>query len=325
MIMRIGIPRALLFYYYYPFWKTLFEKLGCEVVISDETNAKIISEGSASSVAEICVPIKIFNGHVLNLLEKDVDYVFAPQFHKAGCEWYCPKFIGIENLSLYGREEERNRLLILDMHTKTDEIYDYKCYKPLLEKLNVTKKDLKNALSAAKKDFEAFRSVMHEGYNAFEAIDITEKHAVIEKKKRPLTIALLGYVYNVYDNYVSMDTIKRLEQMDANVLTFDMQDEKTLMPNHKERREPFWVFARKVYHAGLNLIDKAEIDGIIHITAFGCGPDSIIGKLMEIEAVKKGIPFMTMRIDEHTGDNHAQTRLEAFTDMIKMRKSKGGK
>ena len=41
------------------------------------------------------------------------------------------------------------------MHTKTDEIYDYKCYKPLLEKLNVTKKDLKNALSAAKKDFEA--------------------------------------------------------------------------------------------------------------------------------------------------------------------------
>ena len=29
---------------------------------------------------------------------------------------------------------------------------------------------------------------------------------------------------------------------------------------------------------------------------------------------------MTLRVDEHTGDNHAQTRLEAFTDMIKMRK-----
>ena len=29
---------------------------------------------------------------------------------------------------------------------------------------------------------------------------------------------------------------------------------------------------------------------------------------------------MTMRVDEHTGDNHVQTRLEAFTDMIKMKK-----
>lgn len=324
-MIKIGIPRALLFYYYYPFWKTLFSKLGCEVVVSDETNTKIISEGSAASVAEICVPIKIFNGHVLNLLEKDVDYVFVPQFHKAGGEWYCPKFIGIENLSLYGREEERNRLLILDMHTKTDEIYDLKCYLPLEQKLNVTKGELKAALASAKKEFTEYRKILHGGYNAFEAIDIWENKAEIKKEEKPLKIALLGYVYNVYDSYVSMDTIKRLEQMGASVLTFDMQNEKDLAPDFKKRREPFWVFARKVYHAGLNLIDEAQIDGVIHITAFGCGPDSIIGKLMEIEAGKKGIPFMTMRIDEHTGDNHAQTRLEAFTDMIKMRKSKGGK
>ena len=102
IFMKIGIPRALLFYYYYPFWKALFENLGCEVIASDETNARIVSDGSQASVPEICVPIKIFNGHVLNLLEKDVDRIFVPQFHKAGSEWYCPKFIGIENLALYG-------------------------------------------------------------------------------------------------------------------------------------------------------------------------------------------------------------------------------
>ena len=26
---------------------------------------------------------------------------------------------------------------------------------------------------------------------------------------------------------------------------------------------------------------------------------------------------MTLRIDEHTGESHLQTRIEAFTDMIK--------
>ena len=33
--MKIGITRALLYQYYYPFWRSLFERLGCEVVISD--------------------------------------------------------------------------------------------------------------------------------------------------------------------------------------------------------------------------------------------------------------------------------------------------
>lgn len=29
--MRIGIPRALLYYEYYPMWKTFFQQLGAEV------------------------------------------------------------------------------------------------------------------------------------------------------------------------------------------------------------------------------------------------------------------------------------------------------
>ena len=63
-----------------------------------------------------------------------------------------------------------------------------------------------------------------------------------------------------------------------------------------------------------------SIDGIIHITAFGCGPDSLIGKIMELESVDYKKPFMTIRVDEHTGENHLQTRVEAFIDMIYRKK-----
>ena len=35
--------------------------------------------------------------------------------------------------------------------------------------------------------------------------------------------------------------------------------------------------------------------------------------------------MMTLRIDEHTGESHLQTRLEAFVDMIARKKrQKGG-
>ena len=67
-------------------------------------------------------------------------------------------------------------------------------------------------------------------------------------------------------------------------------------------------------------IKKGDIDGIIHLTAFGCGPDSIIGRLMEGDCDDANLPFLTLRVDEHTGDNHTQTRLEAYIDMLKMRK-----
>jgi len=31
-------------------------------------------------------------------------------------------------------------------------------------------------------------------------------------------------------------------------------------------------------------------------------------------------PFLTMRVDEHSGENHLQTRIEAFVDMLKRKK-----
>ena len=68
--MKIGIPRALGYYNYYPFWFGFFGSLGIEIVLSDNTNKKLVSEGSALVVSETCLPVKIYMGHVLNLIEK---------------------------------------------------------------------------------------------------------------------------------------------------------------------------------------------------------------------------------------------------------------
>ena len=42
---KVGIPRALHFYRYFPFWKKLLEELDVELILSPPTNKKIVEEG----------------------------------------------------------------------------------------------------------------------------------------------------------------------------------------------------------------------------------------------------------------------------------------
>lgn len=89
--MKIGIPNALLYYYYGPFWTEFFKELGAEVVVSHSTDKKTVDMGIGVSVPEICVPIKIFNGHVLQLLKSGVDYVFIPRMASVEKgKYFCP-------------------------------------------------------------------------------------------------------------------------------------------------------------------------------------------------------------------------------------------
>jgi len=74
----IGIPRATIFYEFFPFWQAFFAELGFRLVPSAPTNRHIISKGCALSLEEPCFPIKAAHGHIFELLEQGVDYLFLP-------------------------------------------------------------------------------------------------------------------------------------------------------------------------------------------------------------------------------------------------------
>lgn len=75
---RIGIPRSLIFYSRFPFFNTYFTELGFNVVISDPSNREVVDAGVEATVVEPCFPIKLANGHILNLFSKNVEYVMVP-------------------------------------------------------------------------------------------------------------------------------------------------------------------------------------------------------------------------------------------------------
>lgn len=321
--MKIGLPKALLHFYYYPFWRTMFESLGCEVVLSDDTNAETIARGSSVTVSELCVPIKLYNGHVENLIAKQPDFIFVARFVNRGHEWYCPKFIGLGEIVDYSIDFGKCVPIYADITAKGDVPDRLSDYEPVIEALGVTKQQMKAALRAGREAFLKCRRLSEQGYTMDEVFRIYEGEEV-ELCKRPhdITIALMGYVNNIYDGTVSMNAVKKLREMGVNVVTFDMLSDSVLKSGRRGVRQPFWVFARKIYNASVYFEEHKMIDGMIHLTAFGCGPDSVIGKMMETDCEDKGIPFMTLRVDEHTGESHVQTRLEAFIDMLKLRHQK---
>ena len=88
---RVGIPRALAYYTYFPVWKAFLEGIGASVVLSRPTTRQILDRGVEDAVTDACVPIKIIHGHVADLIGK-VDYLFVPRLVSVRDRLvFCPK------------------------------------------------------------------------------------------------------------------------------------------------------------------------------------------------------------------------------------------
>ena len=87
----------------------------------------------------------------------------------------------------------------------------------------------------------------------------------------------------------------------------------------------YWVggHGRETVACTVNYARK-NLDGVIQVAPLTCMPEivaqSVLIKVQEAEE----IPVMTMYFDEHAGEAGIITRLEAFLDMIRWRKSKLG-
>ena len=139
-------------------------------------------------------------------------------------------------------------------------------------------------------------------------------------EKKPC-IGVIGHPYNVYDRYISMDLLGKLEKYGVAIRTVEMVDEDAINYQASKLPKPmFWNYGRLAYGAALHMAEAGEVDGFICISSFGCGIDSFVHDLIERAVRKKfGIPLINMTIDEHSGEAGFDTRLEAFVDMLQWR------
>ncbi|MEK6682844.1 MAG: hypothetical protein AABY79_12880 [Nitrospirota bacterium] len=137
-----------------------------------------------------------------------------------------------------------------------------------------------------------------------------------------MKIALIGHPYNIYDSFVSMNIIKKLMDRKIMLMTKEMFSDDIIKEEMKKLRRPvYWASGSEIVGAANHLLYSAEVDGIIFIGAFQCGPDSLLKTLIEREAQRNSrTPLLTLSFDEHSGEAGLITRLEAFLDMLAIRK-----
>lgn len=317
--MRIGIPRALMYYEYFPLWKTFFNELDAEVVLSDRTSRTILDNGSEVCINEACLPVKIYHGHIINLLSKNVDYIFIPRLRSVyKDEYICPKFTGLPEMIKFSIP---NLPKIIDT-----EVFMWKNKAQLKDAFincgSYISSDKSRILSAMDKALSAhkdYMTILEKGFTPINVLDGIDK----SDDDRRLKIAVLGHVYNIYDNYSNMNILKKLYMNNVKVITPEMID-KNISDAYSRtlRKKLFWSFGRRIMGSAMHLFDTKEVDGIIYIMSFGCGIDSFIADILERRSRNDiKIPYLLIVIDEHTGEAGVNTRLEAFLDMIKWSKN----
>lgn len=322
---RIGIPRALLYYDYYPLWRGFFNYLGYEVVTSPPTNEEIANLGVASTNDEVCYPVKIAHGHARYLAKQGVDYIFAPRLVSIARKTYiCPKFMGLPEM-LRGSLPRGITLIapVVNLHRGKWAIVN--SLREISHQLNVGFWQTLKAYQSGYQDWRKHRQLMCLGMHPEEAITVLYEPEKIDlhMAETRLRFALLGHPYDIYDPHVNMGLLPWLEERGVRTFTSDMLPESEIERQAAVLpKQLFWSLGRRVVGAARHYARSPDIDGIVLIVSFGCGLESLVAELVKTYAIaetKK--PYLLLTVDEHTGAAGMLTRLEAFIDMVNWRKN----
>lgn len=292
--MKIGIPGGLLYYRYEPFIRTFFNELGVGTEYSTVSNKEILDLGSRNCVDEACLPIKLFHGHAAKL-GKTCDFIAVPRI--MNCEFgesICPKFRGLPELVASGTGNTNQIFtepIFMDNQTKLKKALKRSCRKIGVNDLRMDK---------------AFQSAMENQRNtSFGIHDCGYRRRVF----------LAGHPYNIYDSFANLNLVKKLHELDIGVITEEWVNRTEMMEELKDLiKRPYWFFFIHNYAPAMALIKRKEIDGIVYVSSFCCGTDSVT-----IDMIRNRIgnfPFLVLKIDEQTGEAGYNTRLEAFREVL---------
>lgn len=323
--MKIGIPRAMSFYENYPFLFGFFTNLGIEIVLSDKTTKKTLSSGAALVVSETCLPVKVYVGHILNLLDKGIDKLFVPSFQSIAPKVYnCSKIRGLPDL--IRNVVKRDFIMIdatLDKSEKNQGFYEFLA--EVVAPFGITdKKRIKDASKAGWKVYNNFKVMMSSGVEYKQAMNYALQGKVFipsSEKEYPISIALISHSYNIYDERTSMKIFDKLKMMDVKVYNaFQLTNGQMDEGMNTLGQSMYWANEREMTGAAGHYLKDNKIDGVISLTAFGCGPDSLMIERITRKSKQFNKPLLNLTIDEHTGEAGFITRLEAFVDMLYRKK-----
>ncbi|WP_139651094.1 acyl-CoA dehydratase activase-related protein [Raoultibacter phocaeensis] len=334
-IGRIGIPRALLYYRYGVLWTTFFEQLGREVVVSDASDKDVYDAGERVSVDECCLASKLYLGHVESLIGA-CDAVFVPSLaNKGRRRGYCTKYQALPDLvanTFYDRNVRIVSLSVNETEEKTDE---KSAFIALAQRFGVGAADAKRAYRAAsaaqlRADRSAARAqerrlseieqLQAQAASGMRSLEQAVPTASVVNAQMPLSILFVAHPYVAHDPFINGGIVDLLESMGTTVLFADETDHaKALHESFGFSETLPWLVNRELV-GSITLLHE-HIDGIVLVSAFPCGPDSMTNDA--VARCIQGKPILSLIVDAQSGTAGLETRIESFIDILRYQQRGG--
>ena len=298
MAVKVGIPQALLYHEFGSLWQDFFQNIGITAALSGETNKQIIDRGMALAIDESCIPLKVYLGHVASLLDT-CSHIFVPRI----AQYYpdnhlCAKLAGLP-----------------DIVQNTFRLAKEKIISP-----NIEDRSAATTLQAIQTICRPLGVSVVAGHQAYyQTLKNWRKDVPLRASQRSSPkIAVLGHSYIINDVFFNSEIKRKLTSQKVDIITPDDVPSKMLYEEaNVYRQDIYWQLSLKLAGAARYFSRQADIAGIILVTSFGCGPDSLVNEYLEHHILKPGNkPYLLLTIDEHTGSAGLITRVEAFWDIV---------
>jgi len=273
--------------------------LNCNIILSPETTKEILDLGEKYSIDESCLSSKIYLGHVAYLNNK-CDYILIPRIDNYGKkEKVCVKFNALYDIVKNLFPEEKYLTYNIDKNKFKIEFIEF----------------IKMGLIINKNFFKIVISylISKRKQKQKEYIDnITQERKLNNDNIKVLIVA---HPYNIYDKYLSSNIIEYLNKNNIQIIYSDKLTKKIAKEYSKDLTNTlYWTYSKEII--GAISYYKEIYDGVIFLTTFPCGVDSIVNELA-IRKIAK--PTLNIILDSQTSEIGLETRLESFIDILKER------
>ncbi len=311
---KIGIPMALLNWQLLPLFSRFFKKLGFEIILSGQTDRRIIRQGVETVTAQPCFPVKVAYGHIAELIAKEVDYIFLPSivtmsagFSENTNNQLCPYVQSLiyQTQTAFADRLGQTKILTAPIRLGESKRLLRKGFVSLGKKLKVSSFAVKSAIKTA---FDAQK--------AFET-DLKEKGREMLSKVAPgqKLFVLVARPYNGCDQGINLQLPVKLSELGVDIIPMDMLDlSQAQLTDVSLHSNTYWSYGQKILRAAEIIKDDPRLFAV-YLSNFSCGPDSFLQTFFKDIMANK--PSLQLELDEHSADAGVITRLEAFLESLK--------
>lgn len=303
---KVGLPLALNFYELIPFWKTLFNELGFETIISDESSRDIYYLGQHTIPSDtVCYPAKLTHGHIESLLNKNVDFIFYPCMSynidegESDNHFNCPVVAYYPELLIANNPRLNSDNFIypyMDLNREknvTSVMYE------ILKKYGIKKPQVKQAV---KKAYEKLADYRNEIFN--------RGNQIISKAREngQKIIVLSGRPYHI-DKEINHGIQKLITSLGMAVVSEDAVFQYGHYPNPGVLNQ--WSYHARLYRAAQYVTTQPDMQ-LVQLVSFGCGIDAITTDEVREILESKGKLYTQIKIDEINNLGAAKIRLRSL-------------